>query len=276
MAKKKKAKDRNSRRASDPQWQQENESLQEFRRKAPHIKALLKMRGCVLPFFDYLDSYPDEFKRVADKAIAEHPTLVAVHEVDDKVFEKPENHWEELGYGHLKQVFFTIGDEFADYGKRSLDANLAGHTTAFLDREGDIHTVIIMKQSIRTSFRHGHLKYALKIASLCHEIGHVEDIEKRTNFKFDPPTLDIIEAEAYAHLYALEMLAKRGLRMSYTMLADGLREAAGKEGYLGQVATAVAERMPECTFMDWQSLFSAPTPDEAKRLGPRAMRELSA
>jgi hypothetical protein len=173
-------------------------------------------------------------------------------------------------------VFFTIGDEFEDCGKRSLDANLAGHATAFRNSAAGIQTVIIIKRAIRTSFRHAHLKYALKIASLCHEIGHVQDIEQRTNFKIDPPSLDIIEAEVYAHLFALDMLAKRGLRMSYTLLADGLRDATGTDGYLGRVATAVVERMPECTFPDWQSLISAPTPDEIKGLGPKAIRELSA
>ena len=214
------------------QLQWEKEQLRELRRNGPHIKALLRIRGRNPQFLDYIDSYAEEFNRVTALAAADHPTLLGVHEVSDEIFSSPEQHWAELGCGGFSQIFFTIGDEFADYGKGEMDANLAGATIAFHDPSGSIRTAILIKKNIPTSVQHADLKYALKVASLCHEIGHVDDIERNLNFKVDSLTLDIIKAESYAHLFALEMLAQRNLQKSYEMLADALKIASNGDGYL--------------------------------------------
>lgn len=256
MAKKKsKEKKRRERDRIHRKWREEDQTLLEFQRKAPRIKAHLRKRGLNLPFYDYLDSYPAEFKRIAEYAKATYPSLLAVHEVEPEIFSNLEGHWDALGCGNLKQVFFTIDESVADYGRRNLDANLNGATIAFLDEEGKTRTVICINKVAKCSFVHEHWQYALKIAGLCHEIGHVHDLENGTNFNVATRTLNVIEAEAFAHLFALELMAKRNLQQSFNMLADALRDAVGAGGYLGQVGTAVMERMPEYKFVDWQSML---------------------
>ena len=257
------------------QWEHEDTTIKSFRAKAPYMKAILRGRGCVLPFYDYLDSYADEFHRIADAAKAEHPSLLGVHEVDDAVFAENEKNWSKLGYGDLQQIFFDIEEEVPDYGTGSLNANLRGSMSAFLDKDGNLRSVILIPQSVKASVQHRDLKYALKIAALLHEIGHVQDLEQGCNFDVPSKQLHVIEAEAVAHLFALEQLAKRHLLKSFQMLADGLRDAIPKGGYLSKVAERVVEQLPSYQIVDWQTFMTAPpTPEEARKLGPKGIEAL--
>lgn len=108
------------------QWEEEDKTFKEFRAKAPYIKAILRSRGCILPFYDYLDSYADEFQRIAQAARTKHPSLLGVHEVDDAIFSGNEKHWSQLDYGDLQQIFFSIEEGVSDYEIVSPDANLCG------------------------------------------------------------------------------------------------------------------------------------------------------
>jgi hypothetical protein len=240
------------------QWKQENEMLKECRAKAPYRKAALRGRGCVLPFYDYLDSYADEFQRIAGAAKAEHPSLVEVHEVDDQTVADNERNWSKLGYGQFQQIFFEIEEGVPDYGAGSLDANLCGSMSAFLDTDQNLRSVILIRQTVKASVQHRELKYALKIASLLHEIGHVLDLEQGLNFDVPARRLSVIEAEVFAHLFALEQMAKRSLVQSFNMLSDGLRDAIPKGGYVSEVAQRVLDRLPSYQLTDWQSVLDDP------------------
>ncbi|MEX1028158.1 MAG: hypothetical protein WD049_09165 [Candidatus Paceibacterota bacterium] len=257
-------------------WRQEKATIKEFRAKAPHMKALLRSRGCDLPFYDYLDSYSEEFHRTVEAAKAAYPSLLGVHEVDDQTFAAETQEWSQFGYSDLEQVFFKIEDTFADYGSSPLDANLCGSMSAFHDSAGNVRSVILIRRSVQTSVQHHELKYAFKIISLVHEIGHVEDLERGINFDVPSRHLDVIAAEAYAHLFALERLARRNLVQSFNTLVDGLRDSVSADGYISKVAQQVLERLPEYQLTHWQEAFDIPpTNEEARQLGPKTMRILS-
>jgi len=257
------------------QWEQEAESIKNFRVKAPYIKLIVRGRGCQLPFYDYLDSYADEFQRIADAARIEHPSLLGVHEVDDAIFAENEKNWPKLGYSDLQQIFFQIEEDVPDYGTGSLDANLCGSMSAFLDKDGTLRSVILIRQSVKCSLQHRELKYALKIASLLHEIGHVQDLEQGINFDVPARRLRVIEAEVVAHLFALEQMAQRSLTKSFQMLADGLRDAIPKGGYVSKVAESVLERLPSYQLVDWQAFLTAPpTPEEMKKIGQKGIEAI--
>jgi len=243
------------------EWEEEDKTIKDLRAKAPYIKIIVRGRGCVLPFYDCLDSYSDEFHRIATAAKAEHPSLIGIHEVDDDTFAEPEKHWSELGYGDLQQVFFHVGDNVPNYGAGSLDANLCGAMTAFLTPNQDVRSVILIRQIVK-GIKHRELKYGLKIASLFHEIGHVQDLEQGRNFDVPGRRFQVIEAELFAHLYALEQMARRNLYQSFNMLAGGLRDAIPKGGYGGEVAKKVLERLPAYRLRDWEPVFFSqpPTP----------------
>lgn len=55
----KKDKDAGQRQA---QWEKENAEIQQYRQLGPQIKAALRAKGCVLPYYDMIDSPREEFK----------------------------------------------------------------------------------------------------------------------------------------------------------------------------------------------------------------------
>ena len=257
------------------QWEEEDKTIRDLRAKAPYIKMILRRRGCVLPFYDYLDSYPDEFQRIATAAKNEHPSLIGIHEVDDHIFATSEKCWSQLGCGDLQQVFFNIEGDLSDYGAASPDANLCGSMSAFLDSAQNVRSIILIRQTVKGTVQHRELKYALKLASLLHEIGHVQDLERGLHFDVPTRRFDVIEAEVFAHLFALEQMAQRNLHQSFNMLADGLRDTIPKGGYGAEVAQKVLERLPAHQLIDWQPVFSQPpTPEEVAMLGPKGIEAI--
>ena len=175
--------------------------------------------------------------------------------MDDAVYTKP--NWKDLGYGDWSQLFFNTDEEINDYGLKDPSANLCGSVTTFRDADQQVHTVILIRKSFKASFVHGELKYSVKIPALLHEIGHVHDIENGINFDLRNKTLKVIDAEVFANLYALDKLAQRQLRQSYLMLANALREAAGQDGYLGDVGKQVIDSLPDHKLIDWQQTLDA-------------------
>jgi hypothetical protein len=274
-AKRPSSKKQDARAKKKKQWEQEDKTIKNFWAKAPYIKAILQRRGCILPFYDHLDSYADEFRRIADAAQAEYPSLLGVHEVDDAIFSDNEKNWPKLGYGDLQRIVFGIEDGVSDYDTVSADANLRGSMSAFLDPDGNLRSVILIQQSVKASVRHREYKYAMKIASLFHEIGHVQDLERGLNFDVPERRLQIVEAEVFAHLFALEQMAQRNLAESLDILVRGLRDAIPQGGYLSEVAKTVLERSPTYQLVKWQKVISARlTPDEEAMLGPKGIEAI--
>jgi hypothetical protein len=229
-------------------WEQENQKIQACRARAAEAKAFLRSKGCDLRFYDYLDSYSDEFQRIVVEARNAYRSLLNVHELDDAAFRDTD--WSSLGYGDLKQIVFHTDDEIGDYAEFNPDANLSGYTCAFHDAARRLRTVILIRRTVR-GFEHKEFKYACKIPALLHELGHVHDIENGTNFDVQAKTVNLAEAEAFANLYALEKLAERHLVQSYRMLADALRAATTTEGHFAEVARRVISRLPNYKLALW-------------------------
>jgi len=61
----------------------EKKQIEEFRKNGALLKPSLRKVGCDLPFYDYLDSYTEEFERVVAAGRSAFPSLMGVHEVDD-------------------------------------------------------------------------------------------------------------------------------------------------------------------------------------------------
>src|SRR5262249_47608528 len=81
--------------------------IADAKRNAPLIKSHLKARGCDLPFYDYLDSYEEEFQRIVARAEAEYPSLI-----DVRVVEHDDGRcgWSEAERDGLTEIVFD-GDE---------------------------------------------------------------------------------------------------------------------------------------------------------------------
>lgn len=249
--------DREAKRRKDQQqWQQENESLKAFKSKGHLVKSHLRNKGIVIPFYDYLDSYPDEFNKIAEFAKQTYPSLMGVHEVEPAIYDSIENHFADFGYGELDQVFFGLDSQYSDYGSAS-ESNLTGITICFKDGEQQTRNAIFINQAVKGGAKHVELKYAYKIGVLCHEIGHVHDIEHAINFNVDKNEFDLLEAEIFANLYALNLMGERNLKASYSTFIEIFNSYIGRDGYMGKVAAGVLERNPGHTFVDWQELINS-------------------
>lgn len=263
MAKKKKQKKAAKRKAKQKEKQRyrerfrkDSETLENFRTNAPQMKEELRKRGCDLPFYDYLDSYSDEFRRTAQEAKRRYRTLMDVREVSEDVYK--EGDWASVGYGHLEQILFSTDDAASDYGDKGTSGDIRGCTVAFHDPQHKLHTLVLIPRSVKLgNLAHPEFKYVAKIASLCHEVGHVHDIEAGVNFDVTTKRADIIEAEVFANLYALNLMAERQLVQSYTLLITGLQDAATKGGYLGVVGQRVLDQLPEHKLIVWNDYLDA-------------------
>jgi hypothetical protein len=252
-------------------------SIANMQAVGPYVKRLLKHRGIQpLPFYDFLDSHATAFNTIAEKAKKEHPSLLAVHELGDEMYYDTD--LVDLGYLDFEQVFYTIDDSLSDYGKASPDendsANLSGFMTTLRRRaDGQINSVIMLRRDITIrSMDIPEARYLFKCAALLHEIGHVEDLERKINFDPDAKRMDVIEAEVFAQLWCLKELAALHMWQAFDTLVKALVTAKATSGYLSTVAKLTLERMPEYRPVNWLNQIEWKVhPGEERILGPKGM-----
>jgi hypothetical protein len=197
--------------ARQAQWEKENADIENRWQLAPAAKAALRRQGCVLPFYDYLDSFETEFANLVAWGKAEFRTLHAVFEVA-ATEPNEDRSWMRL---HLPadwtQIRFDFDGEVADsYVAPDKSANLRGSTIGFWDVAGHLHTVVQVLKNPECQWVHREYRYGLKIPILLHEFGHVMDYEYRINIDVAARTGDLIEAEVYANVFALDECYRRG------------------------------------------------------------------
>lgn len=258
------------------QWESEDATIKSHRRKAPYMKAILRSRGCVLPFYDFLDSYEAEFNKLVAEFQMNHPSLFGILEVDGNELDTRD--WERYGISsEWKQVFYTCEDDSTDtYGQGDKSANVNGHTITFKNPEGEIRTLVRLQRQMKMRFQHKEFKYVFKIAALLHEIGHVIDIEQRINFDPITETARIIDAEVFANRYAFTECKKRGYRQSLSNFRASLESYIGGSDYRAEVAQKALDGSPdESDMVDWGDVIAIPpTPEEVRMIGPEGVRIL--
>lgn len=235
------------REARQKQWEAERDRFREVQAQAPRVKAVARARGFDLPFFDALDSYETEFHTLVAEARAAHPSLVGVFEVDDedRALRERQRYGVEPGWEH---ILFTCSDPAATtYNDPNHEGIITGSTTAYREPGGRVRTLVLIRSAVPGAVLHRDGKYAFKLIALLHELGHVEDIEREANFHTTEGVADIIGAEVYAHLHALDRCNRRGLFLSADTLEDALRKYLGGADYRAQVAERVLAvyRRPE-------------------------------
>ena len=89
-------------------------------------------------------------------------------------------------------------------------------------------------------------KYAFKLIALFHELGHVGDWENAINLK--DGDVAILEAEVYAHQYAMRRLLEGDYRQALSTYLSSLEELTKGDGYRKNVAARLvgSELFAEC------------------------------
>jgi hypothetical protein len=255
------------REARQKQWEAERDRLHNLRSQAPQVKAIAWSRGFTFPFFDALDSYEAEFHKVVEEAKTTFPSLVGVFEVESEDGALAER--ERYGIGpDWEHIHYTCTDPNAGtYNDPDLTGNINGNTTAFKEPGGRVRTLVLIRRAVAGVMRHRDAKYVFKLIAVFHELGHVDDIEKQVNFHFDDGTADIIEAEVYAHQFALDRCNRRGLFTSADTLEDALKKYLGGADYRAEVARLVLARYQRPERKGWgEYLDGEMTADEIKLL----------
>lgn len=260
--------DRERRRRQHTQLKAQHDDLQ---KKGIYFKRVLRHRGIVLPFYDFYDSYFSEFSKVVAQAKIQFPSLLDIVELDDREYFATERGRFAPG---LEQIFWdNTGQECADYGANSDGSNINGYTTAFRAGDGSLRTLVTIRKSVPNVHPHREHKYVFKLIALLHELGHVHDMEWQINFNSAASTFDTIEAEVFAHLYALGRMAERNYYQCYAMLIDGLKTHTEGEGYVKEVARLTLARVPHYELVDVSNVsFADLTPADLEALGPDGRR----
>lgn len=229
----------------------ERRSVEQLRQHASRLKPILRDLGSDLPFYDWLDSYETMFNDLADEGMKRFRSLAGIHEVDGSTFE--ETDWSFFGLEPTDHVQFTFDEQFAGYGSKGADtANIRGSVSFFRQADGGFQSIILIPRNPRTDIQHRDLRYAMKIATLTHELGHISDTENRLHIDPLARRFDLIEAEAYANCYALDLMANRALRQSYTMLHAAIAGQVDASGYEGEIARRVMHEHGTRDIPDWQ------------------------
>lgn len=260
----------------------EEAEILKFRRKAPYVRQLLRIRGIEPKFLDYLDSYRDEFHLIIQDAKSRYPTLLDVHIVEDHVFDNLRQHWAAFGYSALTQIFFKIdnGEDYNEGRHMRSPANknegcISGCTVAFKDPGGNLKTAVFIPQKVRTpNYEHTEYKFSARILALCHEIGHVDDLENDRFFDVEAETFDVISGEVHANIFGLNMLADRGLKQGYETLLESLVNYASNDSddSICVIAQQVIDAIkPREDLFEWSSQLSDLTPEELSQLGAEAL-----
>lgn len=183
--------------------------------------------------------------------------LLEIHEVSLAKLE--ETNWDELGYGHLSQVFFSISDGLADYGTSERETNTRGNATFFEAEYGEQHAVILLPTRVPGSNDARDLQFALKVGALVHEIGHVVDAEQSLNIRIKERQFDVIDAEIFANVYALNYLAEQTMGQSYNMLFEAIEKVNEQEGYMREVGRGVLAVHPRAAIPNWNDFVDEAT-----------------
>ena len=187
--------------------------------------AQLKRKGCDLPFYYDLQSYQGEFFRTMIQAKKDYPTLLNVHRVNSEAM-KPSNilGWLKEYYPDYSPIDLSNTDGSNDLTDEDL-TDISGCVSFLNDTHGQWSAVILVNmRPSPTDLTDKQWPYML--ASLLHEIGHLDDATKSGTLNPVECWRDPIPSEAYAYCFALDALADRSNYLLYESVYNTMLTAS--------------------------------------------------
>lgn len=217
---------------------QRKETLAEKRREAERRNI----------FIDGMDKYADEYART----LANPPLsgLFGAFELEDEQFynQSLEVHLAGVGLGDHRILKWN--SELSRKGHSPEDdVHGAGAANAVMTDGGRIISVVFLRKHVPSDSDdgfHDEFESVVKLLVLLHEVGHAKDMLEQINFKHDTGTVDIVSAEAFAHLFALRHLKKRNCRVAiqqYVQQLDKWIEGEATEEYVRRAAQKTVEAL---------------------------------
>lgn len=197
-------------------------------------------------FIDGVDNYIDEFRRV----LAKPPIwgLFGAFEVEDDDYYSlnTEELLVRVGLGEHKYLNWDSDHERNDHSA-SRSGKATGMACAVMTAEGRILPVVFVRKGITLdsvdSEHSEKVREMIRLLVLLHELGHAEDIYQEISFDHQHGKVDIVAAEAYAHVFVMRYLQKRNCRLALqyyiNQLDEWVAEGSTAEHYVKLAAQRV-------------------------------------
>jgi hypothetical protein len=163
--------------------------------------------------------YDAVFKRMCDTEKRRHHYVKHIHVLSGN---EPDGHQELLtfvGFPNAEVLFWNCDDSL-EYSKGEIVDKGGFVKSARLNGEAKISTFVFLKCN-ESETESAQTRACVLIGVLMHEMGHVDDIERGKNLRFDG-VVDLVAAEEYARRYASRRMMRENLRFPLAMLLGSM------------------------------------------------------
>jgi len=200
---------------------------------------------------DGADGFIPAMEKAKTDGLEQHPSLIGIFVIPGGETPTPEERMRIAGYPQLMPYYWQQKE---DDGYDKGDSSGGGNMIVARGATGAYRTLIFLKRPAEWD---DEMFAGIGLCALFHELGHVDDFEKKLNL-IPGTDVDLLEAEAYAHLYAIRRMLRGNyilslqqyihcLRTHLTDPVDSIRRSAEKVIATTEFANAVAacEQMME-------------------------------
>jgi len=185
---------------------------------------------------EFLGPFVDEYRRVCEKAMRQHGSLIGIFDCPDEVFYDLDTNGRlaHFDFGQFQEVLLNVVDSLdfdADpttrdgtinkHRPRPVGTSITGCTSVVSDGSSR-RIVVFMRDATGGSEGDPEVKAALKLTALFHELGHVTDIEQGVNYR--ETQLELVPAEAFAHRHACRELIAGRYRLPLGYYLDAVEQ----------------------------------------------------
>lgn len=195
----------------------------------------------------------DELKRSRNNI-----QLHSIHELDSTFFNRSvREKLDAVGLSMQEIIFCVEGESYCD-GVLNNGANLGGDVINVETESGIQQVIFIYTPPIDPNIpddAQDDWQYMLKLISLAHELGHVEDMQLtiKSNFHYSSVnSVNLVEAEGYANAYALNYLHSIGQNTARNTLAGAIYRAhSSKKKFEQQLYSSICSRIGKGRLKKW-------------------------
>lgn len=155
---------------------------------------------------------------------------VVVCELDEKTFEQTSSRQKLAAAGFSEYSVVQYDTEYDNEPKSKVVGRACAVPAQV--KGGKVRPFVFVDSDIRGESKNEDVAWAIRTLMLLHEFGHADDILKGKNFDHASRTLDIVEAEIYAHLFAAKVAQKRGYREGLSYYISNFQEYAKSDSEL--------------------------------------------
>lgn len=179
---------------------------------------------------EFVESFPDVVSRIERHALQRHKTILGI-----KLLPADSERWQwpipqimqECGIVGFQNLLWDTTAVEPSYMEDEKEM-MGGQTQFLVGPSGEHRAFIVVREPVLDDERLRHSRLIKCLGIMLHEIGHVDDFEKRINLIAGQPP-NLTEAELYAHVFTCRQLQKNNLRLCLRLYLSVLEDLAKQE-----------------------------------------------